>query len=134
MDLWEVVKNNRNTKAYLQADGMLDYARAGKEWWLFFDWREGLDKQAALHGVVIYAYQQTYELARLLGKEKEVADLPALITSLSNAAKKNLYDRKTKVVVSGKDKQVSYASQGVDDTERSAQCQRGSRSPAGIND
>ncbi len=112
LDLWEVVKKQTEIpKAYLQADGMLDYAKANKEWWLFFDWREGLDKQAAMHGVVIYAYQQTYELAKLLGKEKEVADLPSLIASLSKAAKKNLYDAKAKVVVSGKDRQVSYASQ-----------------------
>jgi len=112
LDLWEVVKKQTEIpKQYLHADGMLDYTRASKEWWLFFDWRDGLDKQAAMHGVVIYAYKQTYELAKMLGKEKEVAGLPALISSLSKAAKKNLYNAKTKVFISGKDRQVSYASQ-----------------------
>jgi len=90
---------------------MIDYVRAGKEWWLFFDWKDGLDKQACLQGCVIWAYKNTYELAKMIGKEKEVADLPALINKMTNAAHKNLYDAEQSVFISGKDKQVSYASQ-----------------------
>jgi alpha-L-rhamnosidase len=112
LDLWEVAKKQIEIpKKYLKPDGMLDYEQAGKEWWLFFDWRDGLDKQAALHGVVVYAYKQTYELAKLLGKEKEVAELPGLIQTITKAAHKNLYDAKQKVFVSGRNKQISYASQ-----------------------
>lgn len=112
LDLWEVaLKQIEIPKKYLKPDGMLDDEKAGKEWWLFFDWREGLDKQAALHGIVVYAYKQTYELAKLLGKEKDVAELPALIQTISKAAHKNLFDPKQKVFVSGKNKQISYASQ-----------------------
>ncbi len=98
-------------KPYLSKDGMLDYEKAGKEWWLFFDWRDGLDKQAALQGVVIWAYKNTYELAKLLGKETEVADLPDIIKTMKAATHKNLYDKAAGVFVSGKNKQVSYASQ-----------------------
>ena len=90
---------------------MMDYLRAGKDWWLFFDWRNGLDKQAALQGVVIWAYKNTYALAKKLGKENEVADLPALIKKMTEAAHKNLYDKTTCVFISGENKQVSYASQ-----------------------
>ena len=51
MDLWPVVKKQLEIpKQYIGADGMMDYERANKEWWLFFDWRQGLDKQAALQG------------------------------------------------------------------------------------
>jgi hypothetical protein len=79
-DLWQVVKKQIEVpKKYIDDDGMIDYIRAGKEWWLFFDWKDGLDKQACLQGCVIWAYKNTYELAKMIGKEKEVADLPALI-------------------------------------------------------
>jgi hypothetical protein len=90
---------------------MMDYEKANKEWWLFFDWRDGLDKQAALQGVVIWAYKNTYELAKMLGKENEVAELPALIAKMTAATHKNLYDSAKGVFVSGKNKQISYASQ-----------------------
>lgn len=111
-DLWPVVKNQLDiVKKYLGEDGMMDYEKAVKEWWVFFDWRNGLDKQAALQGVVIWAYKNTYELAKMLGKEKEVAMLPAIIKKMTAATHKNLYDKQSGVFVSGKDKQVSYASQ-----------------------
>ncbi len=112
IDLWPLIKRQLEIpKKYLGADGMLDYEKANKEWWLFFDWRNGLDKQAALQGVVIWAYKSTYELAKMLSKENEVADLPGLIKKMTAATHKNLYDKTTGVFISGKDKQVSYASQ-----------------------
>jgi hypothetical protein len=111
-DLWQVVKKQIEVpKKYIGDDGMIDYVRAGKEWWLFFDWKNGLDKQACLQGCVIWAYKNTYELAKMIGKEKEVADLPALINKMTSAAHKNLYDAEEGIFISGKDKQVSYASQ-----------------------
>lgn len=112
LDLWPLVKQQLEIpKKYLLEDGLLDYEKAGKEWWLFFDWRNGLDKQAALQGVVIWAYKNTYELAKMIGKENEVAELPALIKKMSEAAHKNLYDKNMGVFISGEVKQVSYASQ-----------------------
>ncbi|MFV8341026.1 glycoside hydrolase [Flavobacterium sp. XS2P39] len=112
LDLWQVAKKQIEIpKKYIGADGMMDYERANKEWWLFFDWRDGLDKQAGLQGVVIWAYKNTYELAKMLGKENEVSELPALIEKMSKAAHKNLYDAKSGLFVSGKNKQISYCSQ-----------------------
>ena len=112
LDLWPLVKQQLEIpKKYLGEDGMLDYEKANKEWWLFFDWRNGLDKQAALQGVVIWAYKNTYELAKMIGKENEVAELPAIIKKMSDATHKNLYDKTSGVFVSGKDEQISYASQ-----------------------
>ncbi len=110
MDLWPIVKKQLDVpKPYIAENGMMDYERANKEWWLFFDWRDGLDKQAALQGVVIWAYKNTYELAKMLGKENEVVDLPAIIKKMTAATHKNLYDKATGVFISGKNKQVSYA-------------------------
>jgi len=112
LDLWPLIKRQLEIpKKYLKADGMLDYEKAGKEWWLFFDWRNGLDKQASLQGVVIWAYKNTYELAKMIGKENELAEIPALVMKMTDAAHKNLFDKNNAVFVSGKDKQISYASQ-----------------------
>lgn len=131
LDLWPLVKRQLEIpKKYLGEDGMLNYEKANKEWWLFFDWRNGLDKQAALQGVVIWAYKNTYELAKMIGKESEVAELPAIIKKMTAATHKNLYDKTAGVFVSGKDKQVSYASQawmvlsGVSSKEEGAKALR----------
>lgn len=111
-DLWQVAKEQIEIpKKYIGADGMIDYELAGKEWWLFFDWKDGLDKQTCLQGCVIWGYKNTYQLAKMLGKEKEVSDLPALIDKMTKAAHKNLYDVRKGVFISGKNQQISYASQ-----------------------
>jgi alpha-L-rhamnosidase len=111
-DLWPVAKKQLDIiRSYLLPDGMMDYERANKEWWIFFDWKDGLDKQAALQGLVIYTLKQTYDLAKALNKEQELADVPAMISKMTKAARANLYDAKTGLVYSGKMRQVSYASQ-----------------------
>ncbi|MDP9077844.1 MAG: glycoside hydrolase [Bacteroidota bacterium] len=112
LDLWPVAKKQLDiAKMYTGEDGMMDYVKAGKEWWVFFDWKDGLDKQAPLQGITIYTLNQTYALAKLLGKENEVAEIPALAKKLKEAAHKNLYDKTTGLFVSGPNKQVSYGGQ-----------------------
>ncbi len=112
LDLWKVVKKQIEIpKKYIGTDGLMDYQKAGKEWWLFFDWRNGLDKQVALQGVVIWAYKNTYQLAKMLGKEQEVSELPTLIDKMTKATHQHLYDAEKGLFVSGKDNQVSYCSQ-----------------------
>ncbi|TFF38016.1 alpha-L-rhamnosidase-related protein [Mucilaginibacter psychrotolerans] len=111
-DLWPVAKRQLDIiRTYLQPNGMMDYERANKEWWLFFDWKDGLDREAALQGLAIYTLKQTYSLAKALHKEQELADVPSLIKKMSAAAQSNLYDAKSGLVYSGKARQVSYASQ-----------------------
>jgi alpha-L-rhamnosidase len=112
LDLWPVAKKQLDiAKKYTDEDGMMDYIKAGKEWWVFFDWKDGLDKQAPLQGITIYTLNQTYALAKLLGKESEVAEIPALAKKLKDAAYKNLYDKKSGLFVSGVNRQVSYGGQ-----------------------
>jgi alpha-L-rhamnosidase len=111
-DLWPVAKKQLEIpKKYIGKDGMFDHIAAGKEWWLFIDWKDDLDKQAALQGLVLFAMKETYELARLLGKENEVAELPALIKKMTAAAKTKLWDKESGLFLSGPSKQISYASQ-----------------------
>lgn len=111
-ELWPVAKRQLAIiYKYLQPNGLINYEKANSEWWLFFDWKEGLHKEAALQGLSIYALKQTYELARLLNKEQELKEVPALVKKMSAAARKNLYNKTTRLFESGKEKQVSYASQ-----------------------
>ncbi|MFD2871586.1 glycoside hydrolase [Mucilaginibacter ximonensis] len=112
LDLWPVAKKQLDiARKYALPDGMMDYEKANREWWVFFDWKDGLDKQAPLQGITIFTLNQTYELAKMLGKQHEVADLPAFARKLKDAARKNMYDKQSGLFVSGKNKQVSYAGQ-----------------------
>lgn len=112
LDLWPIaLKQIDQPKKFLLPNGLFDYAAASQKYWLFVDWKEGLDRQAALQGIIVYSMKQTLELAKLLGKEKEVADLPAQIKKMTEGARKNLWDKSRSVIVSGPEKQLSIASQ-----------------------
>ena len=111
-ELWPVAKRQLDIiYKYVQPDGLINYEKANAEWWLFFDWKEGLHKQAAVQGLSIFALKQTFELARLLNKQEELKEVPALIKKMSEAARKHLYNKTTRLFESGKEKQISYASQ-----------------------
>jgi alpha-L-rhamnosidase len=112
-DLWPVAKKQiENVTKHLNATGLFDPSAAGKEgWWLFVDWRDGLDKQASLQGIMIFTMKETLALAKQLGKENEVAELPMLISKMTKAAKTSLYDKNTGLFTSGPGKQISFASQ-----------------------
>lgn len=66
----------------------MDFEKVKKDWWVFFDWKEDLYKEVPLQGVSIFALKESYKLAQLLGKEKEVADLPQLTDKMIKAARK----------------------------------------------
>lgn len=80
-------------------------------WWLFIDWNPALDKQAAEQGVVIFSLKKAYELGRKLGREPEIAVLKQQIDRMARAAREKLFDPERKLFVSGKDRQISWASQ-----------------------
>ena len=112
-DLWPVAKRQiANISKHLDKDGLFNTGAAGKDnWWLFVDWREGLDKQASLQGICIFAMKETLNLAKQLGREKEVEELHLLITKMTKAARASLYDKASGMFTSGAAKQLSYASQ-----------------------
>ncbi len=111
-DLWPVAKRQLDIiTQYVSEDGLVDYERANKEWWLFFDWKDGLNKAAGIQGLMIFALNETYELAKLLNVEDDVKYVPSLIKKMKRAALKNMYNSKTGLFECGEDKQVSYASQ-----------------------
>lgn len=111
-ELWPVVKRQLAIiDAYVSSEGMVDYESANAEWWLFFDWKDGLNKHAAIQGLMIFALQNTYELAEKLNKQDEVAGIPGQIRRMKKAALSTLYNKKTGLFECGDDHQVSYASQ-----------------------
>ncbi|WP_459189493.1 glycoside hydrolase [Parabacteroides sp. APC149_11_2_Y6] len=81
------------------------------QYWLVFDWKDGYDRQASMQGLTIFALQHSYELAKLLGKEKEATQWNTIAGKMKKAARNHFYDKKQGVMLSGKDKQISYLSQ-----------------------
>lgn len=108
-DLWPVVKRQFEiVGAFVNGDGL--FVDPGG-WWIFIDWRDGLDTTAAMHAVLLYGYQRAWELARELGVEREVGEYPARIAKMKDAARRHFYDAGSKVFLSGPKKQASWASQ-----------------------
>ncbi len=108
-DLWPVARRQLEIAlAHLDDEGLFVDP---KTWWLFIDWADGLDKQAAVHGVLAYAAERTLALARLLERDADVAHLPALAPRMKSAARARLFDAGSGLFVSGAQRQVSWASQ-----------------------
>lgn len=104
LDLWRVARRQtEDALAYVDDRGLFDQQKRGYVW-LFFDWRDGLDVNTPMQGATIFALQQTYELAKLLGKESEVKDYPQIARRMQKAARKYLYDQKRGLLLSGHDK------------------------------
>lgn len=77
----------------------------------FIDWHEELNKQAASQGVLIYCLKSGLDIAEELQLEAEVLYLTEQIDRLSCAAISEFYDEQLGLFVSGKNHQLSWASQ-----------------------
>jgi len=82
-----------------------------KNMWIFIDWSDKLDRNAAIQGVLIYAWQKTLALARRIGRESDVADYASRIERMIAAARKHYWDPARRVFVSGPNRQISWGSQ-----------------------
>ena len=109
-DLWCVaVRQIEDALTFMNEDYLYDPELRSS--WIFFDWRDGLDVTAPMQAAMIFALNQTYELAQMLGKEAEVKEWKTLEKNMIKAARKHMYDKAAGVVVSGSDRQVSVLSQ-----------------------
>jgi hypothetical protein len=107
-ELWPVAKRQLEIIGKdINADGLYVDPR---NIWIFIDWSDKLHRGAAIQSVLTYAYQRTYELARRIGAEEEVADYPALISRMTRAARRAYFGGNGGVVKSGENRQVSWAS------------------------
>lgn len=77
----------------------------------FIDWMEGLNKQAALHGVWIYTLRQALELAKIVKDADKIRLITDLIDKACATVTNVFFDAKQGLFVSGRNKQVNYASQ-----------------------
>jgi alpha-L-rhamnosidase len=108
-ELWPVAKRQLEILSkHLGADGL--YVDP-KNIWIFIDWSDKLHRGAAIQALLQYAYQRTYDLAKRIGVQSEVAGYPELIARMKRAARRAYYDGNQGVVRSGDDRQVSWASQ-----------------------
>jgi hypothetical protein len=108
-ELWPVaLQQVQHAIPQINKEGLFELS---KQWWVFVDWNEQLDKTTALQGIVTFCLQETYDLAKQLGRESDVRQLPALIAKMKAASRRYLFDKKLQLFVSGKDRQVSTASQ-----------------------
>ena len=64
-----------------------------------------------MHGIMIYSFRHTYEIAKRLGRAKEVNFLPDLIQKMTKSALNEFYNDKQGLFLSGENNQVSIASQ-----------------------
>ncbi|MFA6480876.1 MAG: hypothetical protein WCV67_21380, partial [Victivallaceae bacterium] len=108
-ELWPVaVRQLEIVLEDIDAQGL--FQDRGK-WWLFIDWSDGLDRQAAEQGVVIFSLKKACELGRVLDRGKEVAVLEKRISQMSRTTVEKLFDARKNLFVSGRNRQVSWASQ-----------------------
>ncbi len=111
-DLWCVAHNQmEDALSYVDSRGIFDRNSKGGFVWLFFDWRNGYEESTSMQGLTVFALDRTLELARLIGREKEVAHWSAKAQQMRKAARKYLYDKPLGLYVSGPERQVSYLSQ-----------------------
>ena len=111
-DLWQVAKRQmEEALSYVGTDYIFDIHK--RDVWIFFDWREheGLDVSAAMQAATIFALDQTYDLARRLGRTNEVKHYPDIAAKMRRAAIKQMYDAKRGVILSGPERQLSVQSQ-----------------------
>jgi len=101
-----------------------------KNMWIFIDWSRELDRNAAIQGLLIYAWQATAQLARRIGRTAEAAEYEAQTARMIAAARRTYWDAARAVFLSGPQRQLSWASQawmaiaGVSSRPESAQAMR----------
>lgn len=79
--------------------------------WCFVDWNLNLNKQASAQGILLYALSASIRISQVLGEVLAEEKLAELYCECRNAANDRLWDREKQCYVSGKDRQVSIASQ-----------------------
>lgn len=79
--------------------------------WCFLDWNLNLNKQAGAQGVLLYATSAAIKISQALDDVMNEESLAAFYCEIRDAANDKLWDKNKKCYVSGKDRQVSIASQ-----------------------
>lgn len=81
------------------------------EFWCFVDWGDDLNIQAASLAILVYGMMYEERIAKVLGDSKRQALLESKTDVLKQKAMENFWDVDKQLFVSGKQRQVSYATQ-----------------------
>ena len=79
--------------------------------WCFVDWNLNLNKLASAQGILLYALSAAVKMAQTIGDILVEEELAELYCACRNAANERLWDSKQGCYISGKDRQISIASQ-----------------------
>lgn len=109
-ELWPVVARQIEIARTYLRDYLYDMQKQ-PQWWLVFDWKDDLDRHASVQGLMTFAVERGWELAQMVGRERDVRDWPDLVKRMRRASRRAFYDANAGVVVSGPQRQVSYLSQ-----------------------
>lgn len=109
-ELWPVVARQIEIARTYLKDYLYDMQKQ-PQWWLVFDWKDDLDRHASVQGLMTFAVERGWELAQMVGRERDVRDWPDLVKRMRRASRRAFYDADAGVVVSGPQRQVSYLSQ-----------------------
>lgn len=107
-ELWPVARRQLEL-AFIRLDDS-GIVRDSNDWWVFIDWQESLNKQAAAQGVLIYCLQRGLWLAERF-EPQLVAAYRTQLQRLKAAAQTQLWDDMQGYFISGEARQVSWASQ-----------------------
>ena len=109
-ELWPVA-----LKQIELAENQLDEKKLVKDsdvlGWCFVDWNLNLNKQASAQGIFLYALGAAIRIAQVLGEVMTEEKLAELYCECRNAANFYLWDGEKQCYISGKERQVSVASQ-----------------------
>ncbi len=115
LELWPVA--NRQIQAVL-SEGFgkgLVYSDTGHQYdgmlvsMVFFDWAPvTLDTHAAMQGYMSYILGRAVSFAKKIGKDDDVKSYSSVIKSIKAAGRKAYWNAKSKVIVSGENRQASY--------------------------
>lgn len=94
--------------AELDEDGVV---RDKDTWWCFLDWGKNLNKQAGAQAILIYALKQARRMAERLEDKEKAALYGRQAELVTKGAVSRLWDEKKGFFVSGKERQLSWASQ-----------------------
>lgn len=87
------------------------FSSGSKDDWFFIDHDPDLDRQAAVQGHAVVACRALARLALMLQKKEKSREWMEKACKLSAAARKHFYNPESGLIESGKNRQISYASQ-----------------------
>ena len=109
-ELWDTAKTQISL-AMKQVDSDGTVKDSDKLGWCFLDWSLELNKQAGAQGVLLYAMKSAIAIAHELGKERDADCISQTYELYKSAAIRHFYNEEKGLFLSGKSKQISYASQ-----------------------